>query len=381
MEKTTQRDLRLCNSCNKIHGGVTTCPHCDNPLTLIEPEFFIGKSFGKYNIKDKLGKGGMGIVFLAVHCTLNKKVALKSFVPNSGNTNYEKRFFREARIMAELKHQNIVEIYDFDISPWGTPYYVMEYLHGKTLKDEIRWSGSGLPVKVFLDYLQQIVNGLGFAHKKGIVHRDLKPDNIFIEDSHGKKTLKILDFGIAKSMFAGPDATHLTATRAVLGTPFYLSPEQIINKNIGAHTDQYALALIVYEMLTGEVARAGKSVGEILYSEAREALNPQKMWSRKLPKRVVQALVKATDPNPRHRFSDVLSFGDVIMEAYKKSRAEGSTMVAITREVNKDDLMTKPFLSIEEEVLLEARQKKKKKFLIIALTVVIILAVIIISLI
>ncbi|MCP4213152.1 MAG: serine/threonine protein kinase, partial [bacterium] len=232
--KLKQTDFRLCTKCDKLHTGATTCPECTGQLTLIDHTYFIGKSFGKYKIEQILGVGGMGIVFQGIHQTLGKKVAIKIFIPGMQDTSFEKRFLREARILAALKHPNLVEVYDFDISSWGPPYYVMEFLEGKTMREEMESFPNGIPPHQFGTYLEPIINGLSHAHKKGIVHRDLKPDNIFIEVVQGKKIIKILDFGIAKSIKAeSDDGANLTATQTVLGTPFYLTPEQILNKNIG----------------------------------------------------------------------------------------------------------------------------------------------------
>ncbi len=370
-----QTDFRLCGKCNKIHSGLTTCPNCSEQLTLVDHTFFVGKSFGRYTIKKILGVGGMGVVYEGVHTTLDKQVAIKIFIPSVKDTTFEKRFLREARILAGLKHPNIIEVYDFDISEWGPPFYAMEFLHGKTLRDEMKRFPGGIPGKLFATYLDPIISGLSHAHHKGIVHRDLKPDNIFIEEVHGRQIIKILDFGIAKSVELDKGTTHLTATQTVLGTPFYLSPEQILNKNIGPHTDQYALALITAEMLSGSVVRSGKSIGEILYKDVHNPMEVEKLRLEKVPPQVKLPLVKATMPAPEKRFPDIESFGEAVKNALEglapDQTLHGQTLHGVELPKTAPFRMgessppsrtyERPFLSIEEEVELEALEKERKR--------------------
>lgn len=382
-----QTDFRLCSKCGKLHTGVTTCPSCSVPLQLVDYTFFLGKTLGKYTIETALGAGGMGIVFQALHKTLGKKVALKIFIPGTNAELFEKRFLREARIMAGLKHPNIVEVYDFDISQWGTPYYVMEYLDGKTLGEIIREHPDGIPAFLFPDYLEPTVQALGHAHEKGIVHRDLKPENIFIETAHGKPVVKILDFGIAKSIKGEEDATRLTSTGTVLGTPYYLAPEQVSKKNIGPHTDQYALGLIVAEMFSGKAIRRGKDVGEILYTDVRNPLVLEGISAKKIPRAIRRFLVRATLPDPGGRFPDIGAFGTAVLNALPPSIESETRPLPGARDVRPPvDLKgtatvakhhsRKKFVSIEEEARWEARKKLLFRLGLVVLAIVVILVVV-----
>lgn len=394
--KLKQTAFRLCSKCNRLHAGVTTCPSCESPLQLIDYSFFLSKTLGKYTIKEVLGAGGMGIVFQALHTTLDKIVALKIFIPGSDSELFEKRFLREARILAGLKHSNIIEVYDFEISQWGTPYYVMEYLEGETLGDVIKKSCGGLPLQLFSDYLEPVIQALNHAHKKGIVHRDLKPENIFIEEIHGKKVLKILDFGIAKSVKRGEEAVSLTASETVLGTPFYLAPEQVLNENIGPHTDQYALALIVAEMLSGEVVRGSKNIGEILYTEVHKPIRFEDALYDKIPEEVQGVLVKATMPNPSNRFPDIQAFGTALLEALGPKTesiptVQSALLTAPIPEPKKDKEpppvkrkspttaakhpSRKEFISTEEEARLQAKKKQMLWLGIAAASVLLVLII------
>jgi serine/threonine protein kinase len=370
--KNKDRGFRLCLGCNKLFAGLTACPRCSANLVLVDQTFFLNKTFGKYHLKKLLGMGGMGIVFQGLHKTLNKKVAIKIFIPNMTDSTFEKRFLREARILAELKHPNIIEIYDFDISAWDTPYYVMEYLEGKTLREEIERYPDGMQPKSVVEYLEQIVPCLWYAHGKKIIHRDLKPENIIIETIQGRKVLKILDFGIAKSFLAGMETATLTQTKVVLGSPYYLSPEQIISKNIGPHTDQYALALVVYEMLTGKMARKGRSVGEIMYQDAHQPVRPKDLDFSRIPKSIGHALVKATMPEPGERFPDIQTFGNTILNALKGKEKIKTTITSTRGELPRKK---KRVVSIEEEVRREAWRKRMKKILI-GILVLLVIAVV-----
>jgi serine/threonine protein kinase len=335
----------------------------------------VGKSLGKYAIKEVLGIGGMGIVFKALHEALNKTVAIKIFVPATDDVSFEKRFLREARILAGLKHPNIIEVYDFDISQWGMPFYVMEYLEGKTLGEIIRGTPKGLSMDRVSYYLLPIIRGLHHAHRKGIVHRDLKPDNIFIETVHDQEVLKILDFGIAKSMVADDATANLTGTETVLGTPYYLTPEQILNKNIGPHTDQYALALITGEMLSGQVLRGGKSVGEILYKEVHNPIELDALKRKKIPAPVAEVLVKATTPKPAKRYPDIETFGRALTGAMN-SAAPGAPETLVQTVASAPGSGRKTFLSIEEEARLDIRKKKIKRIAIAAVMFAVVAAIV-----
>ena len=360
--KLIQTDFRLCPKCNKLHTALTTCPACASSLTLVDYTFFLGKTLGKYTIKKVLGAGGMGIVFQALHNTLNKKVAVKIFVPSSDDPSFEKRFLREAQILAGLNHPNIVEVYDFDISEWGTPFYVMEYLEGKTLGEVIKGFPKGLPVRMVESLIEPVFQGLSHAHKNGIVHRDLKPENIFIEEIQDKQVVRILDFGIAKSITAGDEAATLTATKTVLGTPYYIAPEQVLNKNVGTHTDQYALALIIAEMLSGVVIRSGKNVGEILFSDAHKQVQLEDSILKKIPGELKQPLVKATRLEPEKRFPDINSFGSAVLKGLYAAGSKGTYRI--------------PTAPSTKDVRLEGKKKQMLWLSLAAVSVLLILIIV-----
>ncbi len=270
-------------------------------------EFLIGETLGKYTIVDVLGSGGMGVVYRAVHTFLKHQVAIKIILPHMDEKDL-KRFQREARVLAQLRHPNIVEIYDFDITPWGQPYYVMELLRGRSLKQEIKSHPQGVDRETFCLYMGQIASALSYAHSKGIVHRDLKPSNIFLAEIGGERIIKVLDFGLAKHFTAKPETETLTTTAGLLGTPYYMAPEQVLSKEPGPYTDIYAMALIGAEILLGKPARAGKTLGEILGEEIKRPLSLEGEDRDKIPPPVLEVLRKATEPSIRKRYSDSMEF-------------------------------------------------------------------------
>jgi len=194
-----------------------------------------------------------------------------------------------------LRHPNIVEVYDFDLTEWHAPYYVMEHLRGLSLYDALSIHEGPLPEEWTAFILEAVSTGLSYAHGRGVVHRDLKPDNIFITSYGGRAAVRILDFGIAKVIGDEGEATRLTMTGTVMGTPRYLAPEQVFDQEIGPWTDQYALALIAAEMLSGRSPRAGKTVGEILADDIRRPLNARELGLTE-PEERIEAIGRASRP-------------------------------------------------------------------------------------
>lgn len=215
------------------------------------PHVAPGTMFGAYQVVRLIGEGGMGAVFEAVHTNLKKRVALKTLsLSGAMNADALARFMREGEVAAKIRHPNVVDITDFGIHE-GVPYLVMEFLEGENLGSRIARSVLGFTEAV--DLLLPVCAAVQAAHDEGVVHRDLKPPNIFLAAGrYGPPSAKLLDFGISKltdPAKAGPDLTH---TQAMLGTPFYMSPEQVRGaKFLDAKTDQYSLGVILYECVTG----------------------------------------------------------------------------------------------------------------------------------
>jgi len=222
-----------------------------NPGTTDLVVLAAGTKFGPYLISRKLGQGGMGVVYHATDSRLGRPVALKLLSTADATPSHRTRFAREARAASSLNHPNIATIYEFDTLN-GSDFIAMEYVAGVTLHDVLHEKKTPLPQ--LLEYARQTVRAAGAAHAAGIVHRDLKPGNIMITR---EGTVKVLDFGLAKIAShteEGVDETRTMLTRAgaVLGTPSYMSPEQVAGEEVDYRTDIFALGIILYEMVCGE---------------------------------------------------------------------------------------------------------------------------------
>jgi serine/threonine-protein kinase len=226
----------------------------------------VGQTIGNYKITAKLGEGGMGVVYLGEHPLIGKKVALKAIHPElSRNNEVISRFMTEARAVNQIGHEHIVDIVDFGNTAAGDFYFIMELLQGESLAERLKRDGRLEPSRA-LAIVAQIADALAASHGHGIIHRDLKPENIFLVPRAGNKDfVKVLDFGLAKLTQGNEPISHKTRTGLVMGTPYYMSPEQCEGKSEVDHrADVYSLGVLLFEMLTGKVPFGGEGYGEII---------------------------------------------------------------------------------------------------------------------
>lgn len=220
---------------------------------------------GKYRVGNPIAEGGMGVVVEGLHVQLEESVAIKFLKPDVVGTAGEevvKRFMREARTCIKIRSEHVVRVLDVDTLPTGVPYIVMERLSGRDLDAIVETSGP-LPVASTIDYVLQALEALAEAHALGIIHRDLKPANLFLsERADGSPCIKVLDFGISK-IESGTDG-GMTHTQAVMGSPRYMSPEQLrASRDVDARTDIWAIGIVLYELLTGRAPFDGGSMTQI----------------------------------------------------------------------------------------------------------------------
>ena len=240
---------------------------------------------GKYRVERVLGAGGMGAVVAAYHMQLETKVALKFLLPAMlANEEAVTRFAREARAAVRITNEHVARVLDVGTLESGAPYIVMEYLDGTDLAGWLRQRGP-LPIEEAIDFVLQAGEAIAEAHALGIVHRDLKPANLFcIRSADGRPTIKVLDFGISKVTNLSASASNLvkTQTATLMGSPFYMSPEQMeATHAVDARTDIWALGVILFELLTGKVPFYGETVPEVsLKIGLRRSAAPSRLSTR-----------------------------------------------------------------------------------------------------
>ncbi len=254
----------------------------------------IGMRLGVYRIQELKGEGGFASVYLAVHESLGRPVAIKVLWPHlARNPDFVGRFLREARAAAGLRHPNIVQVHD--VGQQGQYYYiVMDFIEGKSLLGVLQ-EKKRLDPATALSIVQQIGSALDYAHGKGVVHRDVKPSNILI-DGQGKAYLS--DFGIAKAAWT----SQLTRTGVSLGTPEYMSPEQCEGKEVDHRSDLYSLGVVLYEMLCGGPPFRAETPLGVVYKQVKEPPPPLSVWKVKVPKAVEDVVMKAVAKDPGQRF-------------------------------------------------------------------------------
>jgi serine/threonine protein kinase len=239
-----------------------------------ETEFLVrGQLLKDYVLQEKIGEGGMGEVWSALQPTLRRKVAVKVLSRDcSENPSIVARFVQEARALSTLRHRHLVDIFAFGELPNGRPYYIMEFLEGRSLADDIDQRGP-LPYAEITKIAEQTCRSLQVIHDAGVIHRDLKPDNIFlVKEAGGDTFVKLLDFGIAKVI--NHSEKNITRTGTIIGTPGYMSPEQFeASKDIDHRADIYSLGVVLYEMLTGSPPfhSRGEGLGSIIARQMTEA--------------------------------------------------------------------------------------------------------------
>ena len=270
--------MKSCPKCQSIYpDSYAICPR--DSATLVELGAWTEGTVirGKFRIVRKVGQGGMGAVYEALHLRFNERRALKVMSPDvASDPEFVKRFEREAILTRRLQHPNAVRVDDIEEAEDGRPYIVMEFVEGQSLKRLIQEEGP-LPVPRVSAIIKQVAAALEAAHQLGMVHRDIKPDNIVLLSTPAGEQAKVLDFGIAKLKESRLGDTNLTATGVVIGTPQYMSPEQALGKRgeeLDGRSDLYSLGVVMYQMLTGELPFNADTTLALLHAHAFEPPRP-----------------------------------------------------------------------------------------------------------
>jgi len=258
---------------------------------------------GKYRLVRRLGEGGMGVVFEALHTRIQQRVAIKMLLPEVLDVpDVVSRFEREARAAGQLRSENTARVLDVDVSEAGLPYMVMEFLDGSDLAMVLEQQGA-LPIADAVDYVLQTCHAMTEAHAAGIVHRDLKPSNLFVCEPDHK--LKVLDFGISK--LENDAEARVTATQAVVGTPLYMSPEQVRSaKHVDSRTDIWSLGIILYELIAGRTPFEGSATAAAA-AICMDEPPPLSTFRQGVPAELETAIRAALQKDPKLRYPDVRS--------------------------------------------------------------------------
>ncbi len=269
-----------------------------------QPADLTGRTIGKYRVVQRLGRGGMAEVYRAYQTTLDRYVALKVILPQlTADPDFLKRFEREAKNVAALRHPNIIQVFDFDVEA-GQPYMVMEYIEGDALNRllaKLAQRGQTLPEAQALRVVREIAQALAYAHKQNVVHRDVKPANVMLDKS-GRVVLT--DFGVAK-MVGGET---LTATGTATGTPAYMSPEQALGAAVDQRADLYALGVILFELITGRVPFEAETPLAIMLQHAHAVRPSPRQWQPNLADGLERLILKSLARDPGERCQSAEEF-------------------------------------------------------------------------
>ena len=281
-----------------------------------------GQRVGQYELRELLGAGGMGSVYRAFQVNLKREVAVKILPPMVASTSeYLERFTREAETAASLEHAHIIPIYDYGTHQDLT-YIVMRLLTGGTLSQRVeQYAASGHPYLSLNEVsiiLNQLASALDYAHSRGVIHRDIKPGNVMF-DNQGNAYL--VDFGIARLM---QSTSHLTATGTAIGTPLYMSPEQWRGETLTAASDQYSLAVMIYELLTGHTPFETDTPYALMHMHINEPPTPPQAFRADIPPSVSQVLSKAMAKQPDERFPNATAFAQAFRQAIEGIQDEPS---------------------------------------------------------
>ncbi|HZI22495.1 MAG TPA: serine/threonine-protein kinase, partial [Gemmatimonadales bacterium] len=328
--------MKICPVCSTEYADdVRFCPSDGQTLRSSSPGTdLVGQVLAdRYHVVKKLGEGGMGQVYLAEHVKMGRKSAIKVMSPSMvHDPDAVARFNREAANASRISHPNVCAVYDFGETPEGIIYLAMEFVEGEPLTDLLAREGS-LPVPRAGAIFLHVADALQAAHDLGIVHRDLKPDNIMVSRGRdGTDHVKVVDFGIAKAVGGGA-AQKVTKTGLVVGTPEFMSPEQLAGDTVDGRSDLYALALVLFKMLTGQLPFAGTTAQDTMISRLTD--EPAKLVDVRpdvgFPPGLQATLDTALTRNPADRYQSTAKFASDVATVLGLQRGSRPSPFPVTR--------------------------------------------------
>jgi serine/threonine protein kinase/Tfp pilus assembly protein PilF len=316
-------DTKFCGECGtQLSAGEKISAPVTETLETPKEELTTGSTFaGRYQIIEELGKGGMGKVYKAQDTDLKEKVAIKLLKPEiAADKKTIERFRNELKFARKIRHKNVCQMYDLNKEE-GTHYITMEYVDGKDLKSMIRMMGQ-LSAGKTIYIAKQVCEGLTEAHRLGVVHRDLKPQNIMVDEDGNAR---IMDFGIARSL----KTKGITATGVMIGTPEYMSPEQVEGKEVDQRSDIYSLGVILYEMVTGKVPFEGDTPFTIGVKHKSETPKDPKELNTQLPEELNRVILRCLEKDREKRYQ---SAGEVRAELVRIEKGIPTTEIEIPKK-------------------------------------------------
>lgn len=323
----------------------------------------------RYQVIKTIGSGGMSEVYLAYDKVLDIEIAIKILQKDTDSDI--SRFRREAEIIERLDNKHIVKIYDFNQTKDNKYYIVMEYIKGTTIKEYIKKYGKFSPEEV-VNITKQILNALGYAHKKNVIHRDIKSNNIMITDN---KIIKIMDFGIAK--LSHGEEKNLTHAGTVLGTTYYIAPEFLTKGNPENNSDIYSLGIVLYEMLVGNVPFKGESF-EVICMKHLQSKIPDIIPKLKIPQALENILIKSTAKKNINRYQTAEEMIDDLNTVFDKGRYDEDKLI-LYNDIDDDNDKTVIYDATniykvdDVEKKIKINSKKKKRNIILGVSIIVIL--------
>jgi hypothetical protein len=323
--------VKICPVCSTEYpDDVKFCPNDGQTLRSAAPASdLVGQVVAdRYHVIKKLGEGGMGQVYLAEHVKMGRRSAIKVMNPSMvHDPDAVARFNREASNASRITHPNVCAIYDFGETPEGLIYLAMEFIEGEPLTDLLEREGA-LPVPRAVGIFAQVADALQAAHDLGIVHRDLKPDNIMLAQKKGADQVKVVDFGIAKAVGGDESGQKVTKTGLVVGTPEFMSPEQLSGDKLDGRSDLYSLALVFYRMLAGKLPFEATTVQETMIKRLTD--EPTKLAASRpdlsFPAGLQPVLDTALTRNPVERYQTVTKFAADVASVTGVGRAASAAI-------------------------------------------------------